>query len=338
MVDGVVETPNGAHFTSCVPDYGRDEAFQALLRGGGGEPGGWASSGPSSWPATRTATRRRWPVRGERGRRQRGHGRMTAQRTRPTRWAEVCVVACAEAWRGDGEILASPMGTDPDPRRPAGRSSPSSPTCCSPTARPRLAGRRDPSLGASRGRGRRGLDAVPRGLRRGGRGPAPRDDGRQPDRPVRQPEHLLHRRLGPARRRSCSASAARPATRSTTRPATGCPEHSPRVFVERVDMAVGVGYDRAGAGSAAGRRVSTSSAGSSPTWRCSTSRARTTACGCARCIPASPVDDVVEATGFALAVPDDGAAHPAADRRRSCALIREVSSTRPGSRDKRSAA
>ncbi|MEV6599971.1 CoA-transferase [Actinoplanes sp. NPDC051346] len=28
MVDGVVPTPNGAHFTSCVPDYGRDEAFQ----------------------------------------------------------------------------------------------------------------------------------------------------------------------------------------------------------------------------------------------------------------------------------------------------------------------
>ncbi|MET8137526.1 CoA-transferase [Streptomyces sp. NPDC005251] len=29
-VTGVVETPNGAHFTSCVPDYGRDEAFQKL--------------------------------------------------------------------------------------------------------------------------------------------------------------------------------------------------------------------------------------------------------------------------------------------------------------------
>jgi len=28
MVDGVVVTPNGAHFTSCAPDYGRDEAFQ----------------------------------------------------------------------------------------------------------------------------------------------------------------------------------------------------------------------------------------------------------------------------------------------------------------------
>ena len=28
MVDGVVETPNGAHFTECPPDYGRDEKFQ----------------------------------------------------------------------------------------------------------------------------------------------------------------------------------------------------------------------------------------------------------------------------------------------------------------------
>ena len=28
MVDGVVEAPFGAHFTSCAPDYDRDEAFQ----------------------------------------------------------------------------------------------------------------------------------------------------------------------------------------------------------------------------------------------------------------------------------------------------------------------
>lgn len=28
MVDGVVETPHGAHFTTCTPDYERDEAFQ----------------------------------------------------------------------------------------------------------------------------------------------------------------------------------------------------------------------------------------------------------------------------------------------------------------------
>ncbi|MGW1532053.1 CoA transferase subunit A [Streptomyces aureus] len=29
-VTGVVETPNGAHFTSCAPDYGRDEEFLRL--------------------------------------------------------------------------------------------------------------------------------------------------------------------------------------------------------------------------------------------------------------------------------------------------------------------
>jgi glutaconate CoA-transferase, subunit A len=28
LADAVIETPGGAHFTSCVPDYGRDEAFQ----------------------------------------------------------------------------------------------------------------------------------------------------------------------------------------------------------------------------------------------------------------------------------------------------------------------
>lgn len=27
--------------------------------------------------------------------------------------AEYCVIACAEAWRDNGEVLASPMGTIP---------------------------------------------------------------------------------------------------------------------------------------------------------------------------------------------------------------------------------
>jgi glutaconate CoA-transferase subunit A len=34
MVDGVVEAPGGAGFTSCVPDYGRDEAAQKAYAGG----------------------------------------------------------------------------------------------------------------------------------------------------------------------------------------------------------------------------------------------------------------------------------------------------------------
>lgn len=44
MVDGVVETPNGAHFTSCVPDYERDEAFQkAYAAAAGGSDEDWAA-------------------------------------------------------------------------------------------------------------------------------------------------------------------------------------------------------------------------------------------------------------------------------------------------------
>jgi glutaconate CoA-transferase subunit A len=42
MVHGVVETPGGAHFTSCVPDYGRDEAFQAQYAAAAVDPDAWA--------------------------------------------------------------------------------------------------------------------------------------------------------------------------------------------------------------------------------------------------------------------------------------------------------
>jgi glutaconate CoA-transferase subunit A len=41
MSDGVVETPHGAHFTSCVPDYGRDEAFQREYAASAASPEAW---------------------------------------------------------------------------------------------------------------------------------------------------------------------------------------------------------------------------------------------------------------------------------------------------------
>ena len=41
MVHGVIETPGGAHFTSCVPDYGRDEAFQARYAAAAADPEAW---------------------------------------------------------------------------------------------------------------------------------------------------------------------------------------------------------------------------------------------------------------------------------------------------------
>ncbi|WP_433339004.1 CoA transferase subunit A [Spirillospora sp. CA-294931] len=42
-VTGVVETPNGAHFTSCEPDHGRDEAFQRLYAESAADPARWAA-------------------------------------------------------------------------------------------------------------------------------------------------------------------------------------------------------------------------------------------------------------------------------------------------------
>ncbi|GAB3119518.1 CoA transferase subunit A [Glaciibacter psychrotolerans] len=41
-VDQVVEAPNGAHFTSCEPDYPRDEAFQRHYVAAAKEPEAWA--------------------------------------------------------------------------------------------------------------------------------------------------------------------------------------------------------------------------------------------------------------------------------------------------------
>jgi glutaconate CoA-transferase, subunit A len=41
MIAGVAETPNGAHFTSCAPDYGRDEAFQAEYAAAAAAPEQW---------------------------------------------------------------------------------------------------------------------------------------------------------------------------------------------------------------------------------------------------------------------------------------------------------
>lgn len=41
MVSGVIEAPNGAHFTSCVPDYERDEAFQRDYVAAAKDPEQW---------------------------------------------------------------------------------------------------------------------------------------------------------------------------------------------------------------------------------------------------------------------------------------------------------
>ncbi len=45
LTDGVVETEGGAHFTACVPDYSRDEAFQKEYVAAAGDPDAWAAFG-----------------------------------------------------------------------------------------------------------------------------------------------------------------------------------------------------------------------------------------------------------------------------------------------------
>ena len=42
MVRGVVHAPNGAHFTSCAPQYERDEEFQRRYVAAAGDPDSWA--------------------------------------------------------------------------------------------------------------------------------------------------------------------------------------------------------------------------------------------------------------------------------------------------------
>ena len=46
MTDGVIEAPKGAHFTECIPDYGRDEAFQKEYAA--------SAKTPEAWEAWRT--------------------------------------------------------------------------------------------------------------------------------------------------------------------------------------------------------------------------------------------------------------------------------------------
>ena len=41
MVDAVVEAPNGAHFTTAAPDYGRDEKFQRYYAEAAGSEETW---------------------------------------------------------------------------------------------------------------------------------------------------------------------------------------------------------------------------------------------------------------------------------------------------------
>jgi acyl CoA:acetate/3-ketoacid CoA transferase beta subunit len=201
----------------------------------------------------------------------------------PTR-AEVCVVACAEAWRGDGAILASPMGLIP-------------------------------SLGARLAR----VTFAPDLLLTDGEAYLLDADGRVEGwLPFARVFTMLaagrrHVMMGAAQidrygnqNISCIGDWKRPKAQLLgMRGAPGntvnhpvsywVPRHSPRVFVPQVDMVSGVGYDR---GAREVRMVVTNLAVLDFGTAERAMRLRSVH-------PGVEVGEVVAATGFPLAVPDE---------------------------------
>jgi len=167
----------------------------------------------------------------------------------PTR-AEVCVVACAEVWRGDGEILASPFGVIPAIGARLARAT------------------FEPDLLLSDGEAQlvQGVWAI------GDKPPV--IEGWIPYRMMFDLIFTGHRHvmMGPSqvdRYGNANISAIGPFERPTRQllGVRGAPgntvhhptsywvgRHLPRAFVESVDMVSGIGYDRAAAASPSARR------------------------------------------------------------------------------------
>ncbi len=168
--------------------------------------------------------------------------------------AEVCVVACAEAWRGDGAILASPMGVIPTLGARLAQLT-FAPDLLVTDGEAMLIAPPDPQ----------GSD--PQGSDPQGSGTDDRIEGWLPYRDVLRlvATGRRHMMMGAAQldrygnqNISCIGDWARPKAQLIgVRGAPGntvnhpvsywIPRHSPRVFVPRVDMVSGIGYDRAAA-------------------------------------------------------------------------------------------
>ncbi|WNI25324.1 CoA-transferase [Streptomyces sp. ITFR-16] len=150
--------------------------------------------------------------------------------------AEYCVIACAEAWRGDGEVLAGPMGPVPSVGARLARL----------TFAPDLLLTDGEALivgpdGAPEGwlPYRRHLTMVTGGRRHVMMGAS------QIDRYGNQNISCIGDWALPARQLLGVRGA--PVNTLNNPVSYWIPRHSPRVFVERVDMICGVGYDSAAA-------------------------------------------------------------------------------------------
>jgi acyl CoA:acetate/3-ketoacid CoA transferase beta subunit len=236
---------------------------------------------------------------------------------------EVCVVACAEAWRGDGEIFASPMGTIPVLGARLARSS------------------FEPDLLISDGEALFVANDLAVATA-GAFGPAKVVEGWIPFRSVFDTVWAGRRHvmmgatqvdrygnqniacIGPWARPKAQLLGVRGAPGNTANHTTSywVPNHGPRVFVEQVDFVSGLGYRRAADASpwiAAHheiRRVVSNLGVFDFETPDRSMRLRSVH-------PGVTVDEVVGATGFDLVLPDDvpESRFPTSEELR---LIREV--------------
>ena len=266
MTDGVVETPHGAHFTECVPDYPRDEAFQRAYTASAKSDEAWDEFRARYIDVTEAEYQQ------------------AVQRMRdgpPTR-AEVCAAAIADCFAHDGEILANPIGTLPVI---GGR-------LAKATVAPELVmtdgeallveniipiGVDNPEkVVAGWNPYRTMFDVVWSGRRH------VMMSGSQIDKCGNQNFAFIGSLRRAPHAAARDARRAR-ATRSTTRRRTGSRRTRTRTFVPSVDVVSGVGYDRAARAPGRRRPVPQHRPASSRTSASSTSRHPTTACACARC-------------------------------------------------------
>jgi acyl CoA:acetate/3-ketoacid CoA transferase beta subunit len=233
--------------------------------------------------------------------------------------AEICVLACAEAWRGDGEIAASPMGLIPTAAARLARATFEPDLLLTDGEACFVAGTwalGEPAPGPVEGwiPFRAVFDLVWAGRRHVMMSPA------QIDRYGNANISAIGEHARPARQ----LLGVRGAPGNTVNHPTSywVPRHLPRVFVPRVDVVSGIGYDRGrAAGPAAAafldlRRVVTNLAvldfgGPDHSMRLVSVH------------PGVAVDEVVAATGFELAI-DGPVSETRAPTPAELQLIREV--------------
>lgn len=226
--------------------------------------------------------------------------------TAPT-LADVCVLACADAWRGDGEIVASPIGTIP-------------------TLGARLAALTfEPDLVYTDGDALQLGAPIPVGVDTEKHVEAWLPFGKMFDILWAGRRHVMMGAtqvdrygnqniacIGPWARPKAQLLGVRGAPGNTVNHVTSywIPNHSPRAFVPSVDCVSGVGYDRAAAAGPTAsqyheiRRVISNLGVFDFETADHAMRIRSVH-------PGVTVEAVVEATGFPLVVPDDVPTTPA---------------------------